>query len=518
MRPPSPMSIRICSAKAPTRERASTRSTRSRGPRRTRARELPVQPRSVRRDLRSGGARHRHRAVRRVPVSLRGRRGAATPVGARRLAAPPLDLRRRRGRGPPNTDPARRTLEDARQSPTHSLGAGRLAHPGRRLDRARTLGPGVDGVRARHPGSPGADPRRLEARSPRARDLQAHASSRRRGELALAGAQIALGVTLLAHQAWLMGDAIVRTLLRCMSLADGCSSGSPPRSPSAARPGGGRGVPPDGRRAGAGPGRRGAGRVHRSLPPGCWPRPSCCCGPCRRCGPWVSQPPPASRAPALSPQEVATRSGSTARRTWRFFETFVGPDDNFLPPDNFQEDPKPVVAHRTSPTNIGLYLLATLAARDLGWIGSPGCSRPAGGHPRDAARLERFRGHFYNWYDTRRSSAPGASVRLHGRQREPRRSSPGARPRLSERGRSPAAGSRSSHGHSTMRCASFRSAAGALSSDRRSQTVTLAELRGAAETLAAALDESPVSPMDWAARLRHLSAPGATRSSTWRAP
>ena len=54
-----------------------------------------------------------------------------------------------------------------------------------------------------------------------------------------------------------------------------------------------------------------------------------------------------------------------ARRTWRFFETFVTADDNWLPPDNFQDDPAPVVAHRTSPTNIGLLLLATSAARIL---------------------------------------------------------------------------------------------------------------------------------------------------------
>ena len=57
-----------------------------------------------------------------------------------------------------------------------------------------------------------------------------------------------------------------------------------------------------------------------------------------------------------------------ARRTWRFFETFVTADDNWLPPDNFQDDPAPVVAHRTSPTNIGL-LLATCCA-DLGYVSS----------------------------------------------------------------------------------------------------------------------------------------------------
>ena len=60
----------------------------------------------------------------------------------------------------------------------------------------------------------------------------------------------------------------------------------------------------------------------------------------------------------------------TARRTWRFFETFVTADDNILPPDNFQEDPTSQVAHRTSPTNIGLYLLSVVCARDFGWIGT----------------------------------------------------------------------------------------------------------------------------------------------------
>src|SRR6185503_19849930 len=59
-----------------------------------------------------------------------------------------------------------------------------------------------------------------------------------------------------------------------------------------------------------------------------------------------------------------------ARRTWRFFETFVGAEDNWLPPDNFQEDPSPVTAHRTSPTNMGLLLLSTTSARDLGYISS----------------------------------------------------------------------------------------------------------------------------------------------------
>src|SRR5262249_34025966 len=79
-----------------------------------------------------------------------------------------------------------------------------------------------------------------------------------------------------------------------------------------------------------------------------------------------------------------------------------GAADNALPPDNFQEDPKPVVAHRTSPTNIGLYLLSALSARDLGWIGLVDVVERLEATFATLARLDRFRGHFYNWYDTPR--------------------------------------------------------------------------------------------------------------------
>src|SRR6185503_8523514 len=68
----------------------------------------------------------------------------------------------------------------------------------------------------------------------------------------------------------------------------------------------------------------------------------------------------------VSPADAAALR-LTARRTWRFFETFVTPADNMLPPDNFQEDPNPVVAHRTSPTNMSVYLLSAVAAYDFGW-------------------------------------------------------------------------------------------------------------------------------------------------------
>ena len=114
----------------------------------------------------------------------------------------------------------------------------------------------------------------------------------------------------------------------------------------------------------------------------------------------VSRRPPivTSGAPELT-DTLALRL--TARRTWRFFETFVTPAEHMLPPDNFQEDPKPVIAHRTSPTNIGLYLLSTVAARDFGWAGAlQTCERLEAAFV-SLQTLERFRGHFYNWYDTR---------------------------------------------------------------------------------------------------------------------
>ena len=89
-----------------------------------------------------------------------------------------------------------------------------------------------------------------------------------------------------------------------------------------------------------------------------------------------------------------------ARRTWRFFETFVTPSDNMLPPDNFQEDPAPVIAHRTSPTNIGLYLLSTVSARDFGWTGTLDAVERLQTTLSTMGTMARFHGHFYNWYDT----------------------------------------------------------------------------------------------------------------------
>ena len=90
-----------------------------------------------------------------------------------------------------------------------------------------------------------------------------------------------------------------------------------------------------------------------------------------------------------------------ARRTWRFFETFVGDEDHWLPPDNLQEDPRPVIAHRTSPTNIGLLLLSTLAAYDFGYVGLVELLERVEFTLGSLEKLQRFRGHFFNWHDTR---------------------------------------------------------------------------------------------------------------------
>jgi len=89
-----------------------------------------------------------------------------------------------------------------------------------------------------------------------------------------------------------------------------------------------------------------------------------------------------------------------ARRTWHFFETFVGPGENHLPPDNFQESPTPVVAHRTSPTNIGLYMLVCVAAADNGWISAEEAATRIEGTLGTIDRLEKHKGHLLNWYET----------------------------------------------------------------------------------------------------------------------
>jgi cyclic beta-1,2-glucan synthetase len=92
--------------------------------------------------------------------------------------------------------------------------------------------------------------------------------------------------------------------------------------------------------------------------------------------------------------------GRLSRRTWAFFETHVRAEDHWLPPDNVQEHPALVVARRTSPTNIGLSLLANLGAYDFGYLHAGGVIERTRRTLEAMATLTRYRGHFYNWYDT----------------------------------------------------------------------------------------------------------------------
>lgn len=90
-----------------------------------------------------------------------------------------------------------------------------------------------------------------------------------------------------------------------------------------------------------------------------------------------------------------------ARRTWLFFETFVGPSDHWLPPDNYQEDPHGTVSHRTSPTNIGMMLLSNVSAWDFGYLGPTDLAARLLASMNTLTKLEHYRGHIFNWYDTK---------------------------------------------------------------------------------------------------------------------
>ncbi|HEX4995425.1 MAG TPA: glycosyl transferase, partial [Methylomirabilota bacterium] len=220
------------------------------------------------------------------------------------------------------------------------------------------------------------------------------------GSLMLAVAQVTLTFVLLAHQAWLMADAVGRTLTRLVftrrrllewvSAAQVKSSSTLDLGSVYARMSGALVLALV------------AGVVAMLAPGAHWIlavplvtfwflSPAV--------ARWISLPPRARPAEQLAPDERETLR-TTARGSWRFFETFVTAADNALPPDNFQEEPRPVVARRSSPTNIGLYLLSTASARDFGWIGTLDMADRLEATLATLDRLERFRGHFYNWYDT----------------------------------------------------------------------------------------------------------------------
>ncbi|MEN6452118.1 MAG: glucoamylase family protein [Thermoguttaceae bacterium] len=120
---------------------------------------------------------------------------------------------------------------------------------------------------------------------------------------------------------------------------------------------------------------------------------------------WVSRPP---RIPAPLLDNQVRQLRRWARQTWHYFEETVGPEDHWLPPDNVQDSPRPMVAHRVSPTNIGMSLLADLAARDLGYLPTATLLERARHVFESLGRMRRYRGHFLNWYDTRTLEPAGA--------------------------------------------------------------------------------------------------------------
>jgi cyclic beta-1,2-glucan synthetase len=118
---------------------------------------------------------------------------------------------------------------------------------------------------------------------------------------------------------------------------------------------------------------------------------------------WISLPLVSTELDLTHDQQLFLRG--VARRTWQFFAEFVTPLDNYLAPDNFQEYPTPTIASRTSPTNIGMSLLANLSACDFGYISTADFLQLSANTFTTMEKLGRFHGHFYNWYDTR-SLAP----------------------------------------------------------------------------------------------------------------
>ncbi len=221
------------------------------------------------------------------------------------------------------------------------------------------------------------------------------------GDLALGACQIGLTLTFLAYQAWLMADAILRTLARLFftgrNLLEWVTAAQSKFSEESK-------LPAIYTRMAGGVAVALASILgitfahHRALAVAAPFLALWVASPAVAL--WISrEPQPSGTSPLLPTDVQAFRLIS--RRTWRFFETFASQEDHALPPDNFQETPNPVLAHRTSPTNIGLYLLSTVCARDFGWLGTLETVERLEAAQATMGRMELFRGHFFNWYDTR---------------------------------------------------------------------------------------------------------------------
>ncbi|MGH9366406.1 MAG: glycosyl transferase, partial [Thermoanaerobaculia bacterium] len=219
---------------------------------------------------------------------------------------------------------------------------------------------------------------------------------------------------------------------------------------------------------------------------------------------WVSLP-PRNVGEATFSEAEARQFRLIARRTWRYFERFAGSENHHLPADNFQEAPRPETARRTSPTNIGLLLLSTVAANDFGWIGTEEMAERLEATLSSMRDLERYRGHFYNWYNT------GDLTPL-----EPRYVSTvdsgnlaghliALRHACLERIGEPVVSERALDGIDDV-LALVDESATALARHSRGRVATARELEEAVRGAKALLSPMPVSAGGWAARLERLSA------------
>ncbi|WP_340103706.1 GH36-type glycosyl hydrolase domain-containing protein [Rhodohalobacter sp. 8-1] len=115
---------------------------------------------------------------------------------------------------------------------------------------------------------------------------------------------------------------------------------------------------------------------------------------------WLISRPITKKGYSLSEEDKADLR-KYARHTWFYFERYVNEEQNWLPPDNYQEKPNLPVAARTSPTNIGLALVATQVAYNMGYITLGELLQRVRNTLSTMEHLERHQGHFYNWYETR---------------------------------------------------------------------------------------------------------------------
>ncbi|KAA8669438.1 cyclic beta 1-2 glucan synthetase [Clostridium sp. WLY-B-L2] len=100
--------------------------------------------------------------------------------------------------------------------------------------------------------------------------------------------------------------------------------------------------------------------------------------------------------------------GRISRKIWAYFEDFTLPENNWLPPDNYQEEPYKGLAYRTSPTNMAMGITSNIVAYDLGYVGIKEVEYRLENIILNMGSLEKHRGHFYNWYDIKTKKPLGS--------------------------------------------------------------------------------------------------------------